>query len=251
MKPNYYAILSAEVRYSDITPNAKLLYAEITAFCNMNGECFASNRYFSELYGKSKVTISNWIRDIERRLKQPPFFFLDNITALADIDENRAQDWTPFIQWITHEKNKGFANCFMHHSNKSKKVKGSSGSTAKERLLDTSMEFEKLDAKHRFEMSGNKNVQWKVSFDKARDFGGSMHDKDFILTCTEEGKWTPYPYLDRYDFMIIAADKRNLSAKDMVEEFKNEKIAKQTIYKKHKRLRDLFIIKEEKPTFVK
>ena len=29
MKPNYYAVLSAEVRYSDITPNAKLLYAEI------------------------------------------------------------------------------------------------------------------------------------------------------------------------------------------------------------------------------
>ena len=64
-KPNYYAIISAEVRYADITPNAKLLYAEITAFCNMNGECFASNKYFSELYGKSKVTISNWIRELK------------------------------------------------------------------------------------------------------------------------------------------------------------------------------------------
>jgi len=64
MKPNYYAIISAEVRYSDITPNAKLLYAEITAFCNMNGECFASNRYFAELYNKSKVTISKWIKEL-------------------------------------------------------------------------------------------------------------------------------------------------------------------------------------------
>ena len=205
----------------------------------MNGfkygfESIAISRNLSEKdaedYGrKGRQYISNWIRDIEKKLGQPPFFFLDNITALADIDENRAQDWTPFIQWITAEKNKGFANCFMHHSNKSKKGKGSSGSTAKERLLDTSMEFEKLDAKHRFEMSGNKNVQCKVSFDKARDFGGSMHDKDFILTMTEEGKWTRFPYLDRYDFMIIAADKRKLSAKDMVEEFKNEKISKQTI----------------------
>ena len=66
MKPNYYAIISAEVRYSDITPNAKLLYAEITAFCNMNGECFASNRYFANLYGKSKVTISNWLRELKQ-----------------------------------------------------------------------------------------------------------------------------------------------------------------------------------------
>lgn len=63
-KPSYYAILSAEVRYSDITPNAKLLYAEITAFCDMNGECFASNRYFANLYNKSKVTISKWIKEL-------------------------------------------------------------------------------------------------------------------------------------------------------------------------------------------
>lgn len=67
MKPNYYAVLSAEVRYADITPNAKLLYAEITAFCNMNGECFASNRYFANLYGKSKTTISNWIRELKEK----------------------------------------------------------------------------------------------------------------------------------------------------------------------------------------
>jgi len=47
-KPNYYAILSAEVRYDNrLRPNVKLLYAEITALCNMNMECFASNRYFS------------------------------------------------------------------------------------------------------------------------------------------------------------------------------------------------------------
>ena len=64
-RPNYYAILTAEIRYDqNITPNAKLLYAEITALCNMNGECFASNRYFSELYGKSKTSISLWVREL-------------------------------------------------------------------------------------------------------------------------------------------------------------------------------------------
>jgi hypothetical protein len=64
-KPNYYAILSAEVRYDNkLRPNVKLLYAEITALCNMNRECFASNKYFSELYGKSKGSISGWINEL-------------------------------------------------------------------------------------------------------------------------------------------------------------------------------------------
>ena len=64
-KPNYYAVLSAEVRYDNrLRPNVKLLYAEITALCNMNRECFASNKYFSELYGKSRGSISGWISEL-------------------------------------------------------------------------------------------------------------------------------------------------------------------------------------------
>jgi hypothetical protein len=64
-KPNYYVTLSSEVRYDNrLRPNVKLLYAEITALSNMNKQCFASNRYFSELYGKSKGTISGWINEL-------------------------------------------------------------------------------------------------------------------------------------------------------------------------------------------
>ena len=65
MKPNYYAILTSEVRYNQkLTPNAKLLYAEITALINMNGVCFASNSYFAKLYGKTKTTISKWVSEL-------------------------------------------------------------------------------------------------------------------------------------------------------------------------------------------
>ena len=65
MKPNYYAILTSEVRYNqNLTPNAKLLYAEITALINMNGVCFASNNYFAKLYGKTKTTVSKWVSEL-------------------------------------------------------------------------------------------------------------------------------------------------------------------------------------------
>ena len=65
-KPNYYAIIPAEVRYNKkLTPNAKLLYAEITALCNMNGKCTASTQYFCRLYEVSRSSIQNWLKLLE------------------------------------------------------------------------------------------------------------------------------------------------------------------------------------------
>tara|TARA_R110001583_G_scaffold22461_3_gene84299 strand:+ start:2859 stop:3464 length:606 start_codon:yes stop_codon:yes gene_type:complete len=65
-KPNYYAIIPAEVRYSKkLTPNSKLLYAEITALCNMNGKCKASTEYFCRLYEVSRVSIQKWLKILE------------------------------------------------------------------------------------------------------------------------------------------------------------------------------------------
>jgi len=65
-KPNYYAIIPAEVRYNKkLTPNAKLLYAEITALCNMNGKCTASTEYFCRLYEVSRVSIQKWLKILE------------------------------------------------------------------------------------------------------------------------------------------------------------------------------------------
>ena len=65
-KPNYYAVIPAEVRYNKkLTPNSKLLYAEITALCNMNGKCTASTQYFCRLYEVSRSSIQNWLKILE------------------------------------------------------------------------------------------------------------------------------------------------------------------------------------------
>ena len=65
-KPNYYAIIPSEVRYSNLKPNAKLLYGEITALSGKLGYCYATNNYFAELYDVSKNTISSWISDLKK-----------------------------------------------------------------------------------------------------------------------------------------------------------------------------------------
>jgi hypothetical protein len=66
MKPNYYAIIPAEVRYNNkLTANSKLLFGEITALTNKTGVCWATNKYFAELYSVDKKTISRWIHQLQ------------------------------------------------------------------------------------------------------------------------------------------------------------------------------------------
>ena len=61
-KPSYYSIIPSIVRYDrDLKPNEKLLYAEISALMNQNGYCWATNKYFAELFDVAPETVSRWI----------------------------------------------------------------------------------------------------------------------------------------------------------------------------------------------
>ena len=117
-KPNYYAILTAEVRYSKaLTPNAKLLYAEITALCNMNGKCTASTEYFCRLYEVSRVSIQKWLKNLEennhiRRVniyKQGSKQILTRVITLVN---------TPSKEKLTDNTNINITNTNLTDSNK-------------------------------------------------------------------------------------------------------------------------------------
>jgi len=100
-KPSYYATIPANVRYDkELSPVAKLLYGEITCLLHFNNRCFASNKYFSRLYGISETQVSRLINQLvkqkyvkteieisklgsRRLIKLPPNIFVD-----TPIDKN-------------------------------------------------------------------------------------------------------------------------------------------------------------------
>ncbi len=67
-KPAYWAVIPAEVRYDDdLPPNAKLLYGEISSLCDQRGYCYATNAYFSKLYGWGTTTIRRLLSALSER----------------------------------------------------------------------------------------------------------------------------------------------------------------------------------------
>lgn len=66
--PNYYAVIPASVRYDKELPAAaRLLYGELAALSNQEGFCWASNKYFANLYGATTRSVQNWLNDLETR----------------------------------------------------------------------------------------------------------------------------------------------------------------------------------------
>lgn len=97
-QPNYYAVIPAEVRYNKaLTPNAKLLYGEITALANKEGVCTATNRYFAELYNVSLVSVSSWVSQLAK-------LGYIKVTLKRKKDSKEIEERVIKISYITHKK---------------------------------------------------------------------------------------------------------------------------------------------------
>lgn len=125
LKPNYYAIIPANVRYdSDISPNAKLLYGEITALCNQKGFCWATNEYFSTLYGVNDRTIQriikqlqdkNYIR-IEIKDNHRRIIYIDFTNPDKNVTPGMTKMSYPYDKNVTHNNTENNKNEYMNEN---------------------------------------------------------------------------------------------------------------------------------------
>lgn len=66
--PSFYSILPSNVRYSKtIKPWEKIIYTEITALSNKYGFCYATNEYFSKVFGIHPQTASKYISNLDKK----------------------------------------------------------------------------------------------------------------------------------------------------------------------------------------
>ena len=188
---------------------------------------------------RNRKLIDNMLNAIKDRTGQYPVLFLDNITALTSIDENKSTDWSGLMMWLMLLKTKGVIIIFFHHTGKTTGT--ASGSNLSQRLVDTHLILKKLPEKAKFEE--HDGVQCSVHFDKFRNFGGK-HAKPFMLLCDKEGKWTKYNMLmDQKDFKILELYNERKSVEEMCKIEKELKPA--TVYRRIEKMKKEGIIKDE------
>ena len=167
MKKNYYAVIPASVRYDDkLTPNAKLMYGEITSLCNEKGFCWATNIYFAKLYNVSRVSISKWINQLEKN---------KHIKIKTIKDENNLERRLIFVKGGLNKSLRGYKDKFKviynnninninNNSAKSKKLKSESDFASI--ILDSYNHFCQLFPESSQPKTQAQKIQWLETIDQ-------------------------------------------------------------------------------------
>ena len=178
---------------------------------------------------------------IKAKTGKYPVLFLDNVTALTSIDENKSTDWSSLMYWLMLLKTKGVIVVFFHHVGKSTGT--ASGSNLAQRLVDTHIILRKLPEKAKF--PDHDGVQCSVHFDKFRNFGG-RHVKPFMLLCDKQGQWTKYNMImDQTDFKILELYEEGKTVQEMMK-IDKDLGSSAKIYRRIGKMKTEGIIQDEK-----
>ena len=115
-----YSIIPNEILHdNEMKPITRLLYADICSLSNLEGYCFAMNRYFAKLYDKSLNTIIGSLKELKDKdyikveytyKKESKEIELRKITPLIKVKSTEKNDfkYPPNKNWVTPTKNFGY-----------------------------------------------------------------------------------------------------------------------------------------------
>lgn len=237
--PGYFAIIIAPVRYcKEIEPGAKLLYGELTALSNLNGYCWASNKYFSDLYNVEERTIQRWLEslskkkfikvEVERKgfqVSRKIFIAKENFTTRQKCQDDMTE------MSGRHDKNDMDNNTLNNTSNKKNICAVKNGASVPEKII------ERIQRRKNVATSDEEHAKLKIKcgellekcYDHLSEWKDSISEKDKKAA----SKHTDYYRITKW---VLKAVQDSEVKKKTSEDLENEKINRQLFFdlkKKH------------------
>jgi len=209
----YYAIIPASVRYDNtLTDSEKLLYGEITCLTHKTGKCFANNKYFANLYGVSKETISRRVSKLKKRgyitvmisykpnskevdkryiqIHHDPIDRNEDTPIDANVkDNNTSINNTSIIDENNYLENKGFKFYWDEFLATKKKKKASLKSIIIQRQFDKLIKMSKGDFKTACQiLERTVNNGWIDFYESKEPFGAKKEEPVKIVVDLSKAK---------------------------------------------------------------
>ena len=154
----------------------------------------------NEEAGRENIEIR--LEEIHQRTGKKPFLFLDNVSCLTSIQEKDGVEWLSFMGWLIRLRARGYSVVFFHHATKA--GDSSSGSNMKERAVDIEIKLDVPDKDEKIE--SKTGAQFKLSFEKWREFNNSSYTTPFIATLDRHHhRWETHEIMKKTKRKVAAA----------------------------------------------